>query len=37
MSMMVKFEQLAAQYLRESLRPLEDGDAIPESEARRQL
>lgn len=37
MSMMAKFEELAAQYLRLSLRGISEGDAIPESEARRQL
>jgi hypothetical protein len=35
--MMDKFEELAAQYLRLSLRGINEGDAIPESEVRRQL
>jgi hypothetical protein len=37
MSMMAKFEELAAQYLRLSLRGIGEGEVIPESESRRQL
>ena len=37
MGMMAKFEELAAQYLRQSLRGVGEGDAIPESTARTQL
>lgn len=37
MSMMAKFEELAAQYLRLSLRGISEGEAIPDSEPRRQL
>ena len=37
MSMMDKFEELAAQYLRSALRGVNDGDRIPESGALTQL
>jgi hypothetical protein len=37
MGMMAKFEELAAQYLRISVRGVEDGNQIPDSEALRQL
>jgi len=37
MSMMAKFEELTAQYLRLVLSGIGEGDSIPESEPRRQL
>jgi hypothetical protein len=37
MGMMAKFEELAAQYLRMSLRGVEEGSQIPNSEAVKQL
>ena len=37
MSMMAKFEELAAQYLRLSLHGIGEGEAIPESAARGQM
>lgn len=37
MGMMAKFEELAAQYLRLSLRGVQEGGHVPETEARMQL